>query len=162
MPSFRRGRFAMSYHQLMRYRSLISVDFILIDGRVDSHVLRTVINQSLMALSDHLPCHIVVLCATRKRAEEIDLFGEQCGHELFFHAENADTNEEFQSLVDASKLFVIPIASCHPKLSTYKDYSGDTPFLLAAPDYTYFYPDGASSECFVEMPLLSCFLSLFK
>lgn len=156
------GKLGMSYDQIMRYKSLLSVDFILIDGRVDSHVLQTVINQSIMALNDHLACHIVVLCATRKRAEEIDLLGEQCGHELFFHGENVDATEEVQGLLSASKLLVVPTASYNPVLSTFKEYRSDAPLLLVSPGSSHFCSNGASSESFVEMSPLDCFVSLLK
>lgn len=141
----------------MRYRSLTSVNFILIDGRIDSELLQRLINQSLIALNERLQYHIVVLCNSQKAATAIDFLGEQCGHELFFHGEKIDSPEEFQVLLNASKLFVVPAQSWNTALATCKEYKSAVPLLLATTDNTRFYADGACSDRFVETTPLNCF-----
>jgi hypothetical protein len=144
----------------MRYSSLLSVDMVLVDGRSRSSVLAPVINQCLMALSDHLNYHIVVLCGSERQAEEIDRLGDQCGQELYFHGEPCPSVEDVSALVKAAKLIILPVRST--KRSWVVGDGGEIlcPTVLVGRDETLYYPNGQRSTDILHATVMECLISL--
>ena len=144
----------------MRYSSLTSVDFVLVDGRSSSNVLTPVVNQCLIALMNHLQYHVVVICASKKQADKIDLLGEQCGHELYFHGEPLPSVEDVSALVKAAKLIILPVR--YAKHSWGVDESIDIvcPTLLVSREKTLYYPNGQRSTESLHTTLMECLMSL--
>ena len=128
----------------MRYKSLQSVDFILIDGRSRLKILQTVMSLSLVALNERLQYHVVVLCSSRKQADTVDLLGEQCGQELFFHGEYVENIEEFRALLRASQLFIVPAKSRMRALAAYRGNQLAVPLLIVESTGGSSYVDGKS------------------
>jgi hypothetical protein len=144
----------------MRYKSLLSVDIVLVDGRPDAQVLTPIVNQCLMALSLHLQYHVVVLCRSKWQADEIDLLGEQCGKELYFHGELAGSIEESSALAKAAKLVILPGRSIERSHWANDNIEIITPILLVAPDQILYYPIGQRSTEIVVTTLMECLMSL--
>ena len=144
----------------MQYKSLLSVDFVLVDGRPRSRVLTPVINQCLVALSHRLRYHIVVLCRSRRQADEIDLLGDRCGQDLYFHGEPNPSVEDVSALVKTAKLVIFPVRSTKSSWGVDERSVVDSPALLVNRDKTLYYPNGQRSTEILHTTVMECLMSL--
>ncbi len=144
----------------MRYPSLLSVDFVLIDARKDLDRLRHVLLPSLIALQNHFQYHIVFLCNSIRDAERIDLLGEQVGQELLFHGELIQTEAELDQLLAHTKALFIPDILWWETSRLCKENNIVAPTIHFFIDRAKFYPKGINSDESVEATLLDCFAIL--
>ena len=62
---------------------------------------------ALMALSDKLDCHILVIVSTEKRANQLEQFGENAGLDMVFHAECLSRSADFLDRCSSAKCVVL-------------------------------------------------------
>jgi hypothetical protein len=113
-----------------------------------------------MALSLRLQYHVVVLCRSRRDADDIDLLGDRCGQELYFHGEPCPSDEDVSALMKVAKLIILPGGSVRP--SSEADNNSDivSPTLLVERDKTLYYPNGQRSAENLETTLMECLMAL--
>jgi hypothetical protein len=144
----------------MRYRSVLSVDFVLIDARKDLNRMWHIIEPALVVMQRHYQYHIVFLCKSVRNADKIDELGENIGQELFFHGELPETAAEIDQLLKHSKAIFVPDISWPETSRLCKVNNIAVPIIHFFEDRAKFYPHGVESSEYLEMPLLDCFEAL--
>ena len=91
----------------MKYPSLKNVSLVVIDARKWSQLADVVTRGALMALSDKLDCHILVVVSTERVAGRLEQLGEDTGLDMVFHAESLVDSAEFLERCSSAKCVVL-------------------------------------------------------
>jgi hypothetical protein len=90
----------------------------------------------------------------------MDLLGDQCGQDLFFHGEPCSSVEDVAALVTLAKFIVLPVRSIKHAWEAYRNSEIASPTLLVAPEKSLYYQNGQRSTAILETTVMQCLMSL--